>query len=245
MTAFDIGPWDVGLVLAVSVHATVMAYVHNPRWKALVYGLPVPLTLAVLALGSPVGVTHVLGVALMVLFIHGVRWLYVLAHVPIALSIAGGAVSYCLIGGTVARWVPDTAPAFWAALAGVLGLGLFLYARVPHREQPGHRSPLPVPVKLLVVACVITGLVLIKRYLQGFMTAFPMVGVVGAYEARHSLWTLSRQVSVLVVALVSLLAVCRLTQARLGMLPALGLGWLAFLAVLIPLTLRMWRRAHA
>lgn len=99
-----------------------------------------------------------------------------------------------------------------------------------------------MPLKFVIIGLVITGLVLIKEALQGFMTSFPMVGVVGTYEARHSLWTLSRQVSVLIIALTALLAVCRVTQERVGLLPSLLLGWVAFLVVLVPMTSRMWRR---
>lgn len=242
MIQVDIGGWDLALIAAVSAHATVMAYVHHPRFKALVYGLPVPFSLATLALGRPVGVTHVLGIPLMCLFIHGVRWLTDRARVPVVASIVGCAAGYCLVAAWMAPKVPDNDASFWLCLCLVLLLGLCLYFRVPHREQPGHRSPLPVPLKFVIIGLVITGLVLIKEALQGFMTSFPMVGVVGTYEARHSLWTLSRQVSVLIIALTALLAVCRVTQERVGLLPSLLLGWVAFLVVLVPMTSRMWRR---
>ena len=104
--------------------------------------------------------------------------------------------------------------------------------------EPGHRSPLPVWIKFPVIAGVIVVLVLSKQLLLGFMTMFPMVGVVTAYEARHSLWTICRQMPVLMMASAPMMAVCRLTEDRIGLGGGLALGWCVFLAILIPITLR-------
>jgi len=85
-------------------------------------------------------------------------------------------------------------------------------------------------------------IVLVKEQLKGFMTFFPMVGVVGAYEARHSLWTMGRTIPTWMIAMAPLLSVIRLAQPVLGLPRALALGWVAFLCVLIPLTRRQWRK---
>ncbi|MCK5806070.1 MAG: hypothetical protein KAI66_24775 [Lentisphaeria bacterium] len=52
---------------------------------------------------------------------------------------------------------------------------------IPHREEPGHRSPMSVWAKYLVVLATIALLLTLKSRLGGFMTLFPMVGVVTAY----------------------------------------------------------------
>ena len=54
---------------------------------------------------------------------------------------------------------------------------------------------------------------------------------------------MGRQVPLLMMAMVPLQATCRLTQAYIGLGPALLLGWVAFLGVLLPLTRVMWSRA--
>lgn len=233
--------WDVALIVVVAAHATFLAYLHYPRAKALLYCIPIPFTLATLALGAPVGVTHVLGMALMLGFMCAVYLLHARARLPIVPAIALCAASYCLIAGAVARVAVDGEPAFWAALAAVFALGLGLYLRLPHRAEQGHTSPLPVPVKFLGIVCVIGLLVLIKQRLQGFMTMFPMVGVIAAYEARYSLWTLLRQIPLLMLAVTPMLMLCRLLQPHLGVGWALACGWVAFLSVLIPLSVRRWR----
>ena len=241
MTLPDVGFWDVLLVAAVSVHATVLAYVHKPRGKALLYSLPIPFTIATLAVGSPVGVTHVLGLPMVLLYTHGVRWLHVNGRLPIVLSIAIAVLGYCLVAGGLVRVAPVGDIAFWALLAAIFIMSAWLYLRIPFREEGGHRSPLPVPLKFAIVAAVVAGLIMIKRHLQGFTAFFPMVGVVAAYEARHCLWTLGRAVPVLMLAMVPMLAMCRLAQGRFGLGGALALGWVVFLAALAPLARRMWR----
>lgn len=236
-----IGFWDALLVVAVSVHATVLAYVHNPRGKALLYSLPVPFTIATLAVGSPVGVTHVLGLPMVLLYTHGVRWLHVNGRLPIILSIVIAVVAYVGIAAGLVLIAPSGNTAFWVLLVVIGVFSGWLYLRIPFRREEGYRSPLPIPLKFVVIAGVVTGLILIKRHLQGFTALFPMVGVVAAYEARHCLWTLGRAVPVLILAMLPMFAVCRLTQDRLGLGRALALGWVFFLAALAPLARKMWR----
>ena len=84
-------------------------------------------------------------------------------------------------------------------------------------------------------------LVIIKQYLQGFMALFPMVGVIASYEARTCLWTVCRQIPVLMLTLLPMIVVIRLLQPAFGIEASLALGWVVFLAILIPLTRWQWR----
>ncbi|HVF10156.1 MAG TPA: hypothetical protein VNA16_05100, partial [Abditibacteriaceae bacterium] len=87
---------------------------------------------------------------------------------------------------------------------------------------------------------VIMFLLLLKKSLHGFTTMFPMVGLIGAYEARHSLWTAGRQMPAVMLTMVPVMIVCRLAQSTLGLGLSLVLSWLVFLIVLIPVTRFMW-----
>ena len=144
------------------------------------------------------------------------------------------------IGALLAPVVPGNDLAFWLAVGAVIGLGLGLLRLIPERAEPNHRSPLPAWIKLPVIAGVILALVVIKNALQGFMTVFPFVGVVAAYEARSSLWTLGRQVPVMMSTLPLLMATCHLAQPRLGLGPSLALGWVVFLGAFVPMTRGQW-----
>ena len=55
------GIWDIGLVLTVASFATVLAYLHDPKWKAFMISLPGPFTMAFLSLGRPVDATNAVG----------------------------------------------------------------------------------------------------------------------------------------------------------------------------------------
>ena len=56
--------------------------------------------------------------------------------------------------------------------------------------------------------------------------------------------TLARGIPAFMISMVPMLAICRLTQARLGLGAALGLGWVGFIAVLLPLSRRLWLPGH-
>lgn len=233
------GFWDITLVLAVSTQATVLAYLRQPRLKAFAYVLPFPFTLATLAMGRPVDATNVVAMIPLFLYIQGVRLLY-RARLPIVVAIAVSALGYTAVGWAIAPLISKTDTAFWLVCALVLALALALYLGLPHRDEPDHRTTLPVYVKMPIIAAVIVALIAIKNSLQGFMTLFPMVGVVAAYEARYSLWTVGRSLTAWMVAMIPMMAVLRLAQGELGLGLALVLGWAAFLSVLLPLTRSQW-----
>ena len=240
MMSTDFGLWDALLITIVALQATVLAYVYHPKWKAFMLTLPLPFTVAVLAVNRPIDATNVLGLILLLCFTHGVRILYTGLRVPIVLAILIAAGGYCLIGTSLAAVVPQSEIVFWTSCAVTVGFAFILLRVLPYREEPGHRTPLPVWLKLPLIVGVVMFLLLLKKSLHGFTTMFPMVGLIGAYEARHSLWTTGRQMPAIMLLMVPLIATLRLTQGTLGIGPALVLGWMVFLLVLIPVTRFMW-----
>ncbi|UCD28768.1 MAG: hypothetical protein JSV03_17100 [Planctomycetota bacterium] len=236
----NLGIWDLILVLSVSAQATVIAYVYEPKWKALVLNLPIPFTFAVLAVGRQVDITNILGLFLLFCFFHVVRYLHYNLSVTIIAAIITSALGYCATGSALARILPRTNVSFWITAILILTLAYLLYRTGSYRAEPGHRTPLPIWIKLPIIALVIFFLVSIKAYMQGFMTIFPMVGVISAYEARHSLWTICRQIPVVMLTLAPLMIVCRVTQSSIGLVMGLSVGWVAFLAVFLPVTYSMW-----
>jgi len=235
-----IGAWDIALLAVVTIQATAISYLHSPKWKAFVWSLPLVFPLAALALNRPIDATNVMGLNVLLIYTHGVRILYGRLRIPIVVAILVSAICYCLIGWRLARILPPTDLAFWLTAGATFALGAILFAATSHREEPGHRSPLPVYVKAPLVACVILLLIAIKNSLHGFMTVFPMVGVVAAYEARKSLWAMSRQVPLLMMTITPLMATCRLTQHKLGLGPSLLIAWPVFTVILFLLSRRMW-----
>ena len=238
-------PWDLALLAVVTVMGTLLAYLPDPRWKAFLLSLPFPFTLANLSLGQPVGPSHALGMWTFLLFVHLVRWLHRGLRLPILPAIAIPAGLNLALGAVLNRLVPDSPGVFWALLAAAVAAGGVLLLSLPARPEPAHRSPLPVGVKLAAIAAVVAGLVLLKKVLGGFMTMFPMVATIAAYEARHSLWTLGRQVPVVMVTMGPMMAAMWLLQRFAGASVALSLlgGWVVFLSILVPVALTQLRRA--
>lgn len=239
-----VGLWDGVLLVVVTLMGTALAYLHQPRFKAFVLMLPLPFSIANLSLGTPVDATHVLALLVLYAFMQGVRLLYRRAGLPILASIVSSAAAYCLIGWGVASVVPRTEAAFWICVAAVLAAAVVLQFSMRDREEPGHRSQLPVWQKLPIILAVVTLVVAIKLYLQGFMTLFPMVSVIGAYEARHSLWTIARKMGLLMFAMLPMLATMRVAQAHFhcSIAVSLGFGWIVYLTLLFLLTRDLWRQ---
>ena len=138
-----LGPWDIVLIVAVSLLVTVMAFVKSPRVKAIFFALPIPSTLGMLSLGHPVGAGHILGLPLGYLFVLGIWLLTRKAQLSIILAIAACAVGYLAVGSALSRVLPESGVAFWISLAAVSSTGLLLFLLLPHRVEPGHRSPMP------------------------------------------------------------------------------------------------------
>ena len=235
--------WDGVLVAAVATQATVLAYIYRPRWKALMLNLPIPFTLATLALGRRVDVTNVAGLVVLLGFTYAVWLLHGRRRWNIALSIVLSASGYCVVGGALAYLLTGAGDAaFWIGAALAVALAAVLFLGVPPREEPGHRSPLPVWIKLPTIVAVVGVLVAIKQVLGGFMTVFPMVGVVAAYEARRSLRTICRQIPVIILSMTPMMVLVRYAEPGLGRGGALAAGWAALLGILIPLMRWQWRR---
>ncbi len=239
---FCFGPWDVVWIAAVTLQAGFIAYLHAPKWKALVFSLPIPFTAAVLAVDMPIGATNATGLLLFVVFVHGVRVLHYNLRLPIVPSIAICVLGYCAGGKLLLPIIPSSEIAFWIAIGAILAAAILLNVLTPERLEPGHRSPLGVYVKIPAVMLIVASLVMTKPYLQGFVTMFPMIGVITVDEAPKSIWTVCKQIPAVLVVLTLMLVVCRLGQDRVGVYASLLIGWCAVMCFLIPYTLYRWAR---
>lgn len=229
-----LGHWDLLLMGVVALQGGVLAYLRAPRWKALAMSLPFPYTTIALSLERPVDATHPLAMLAMLAYIHSVRLLYQRAHLPIPLAILLAVGVYSGVGLGLLRW--GAGIGFWPATALALAAGIVAYRLTPNPTEPDYRTPLPVWLKIPAVLAVVFGLVQVKGVLQGFATLFPLMGVVGAYEARHSLWAVARQVPVLMLAMAPMMAAAYLTQQRLGLAGGLAVGWGVLVVVLAAFT---------
>src|SRR5262249_25605209 len=122
-----LGGYDYLLMVVVSLQALAMAYLYHPKWKAFILSLPIPFTCASLALGHPIDATNVLGLTLLLGFVHGIRVLYNRFQIPIVISIAVCSLAYCGLALALAKVVSKTGSAFWTICVGSLLLAGILF----------------------------------------------------------------------------------------------------------------------
>ncbi len=223
--ALQLGSWDVLLIVMVSLQATVLAYLPRPQWKAILLLLPLPFTIATMALARPVEAQAALGLIALLAFTHLVRYLHCV-RVPIILAIVLSALAYCVLGYAAERFVPHTPGSFWASIAVVLVSAITLHLKTASSAEPDHRTDLPLFIKLPLVVAVVVALVMAKHLLGAFMTTFPMVGVIAAYEMRKSLWTNCRAIPLTMLVVGPMLIVARLVQPLIGVGGALAAAWI-------------------
>ena len=183
--------------------------------------------------------THILGLVLATCYIQAVRWLHQRRGVPIIPAIAVSAFGYCLIGTLLAASIPRTVLAFWAAVVGAVAFSLTLLAALPYRSEPGSRTTLPLWIKWPIMAGIILFLVFARNLLQGFATVFPIMGILTAYEARRSLWTVGRQAPAVTLTVTGMIVAVYLLQPHLGLGLALVLAWALWLILFAVTTWRM------
>jgi hypothetical protein len=231
---------DLAVIFAVSIQATVLAYVGQHKWKAIILSLPIPFTFMTFASGRPVDATTVLGVDLFFFFMQTVRWLHQDRRVPIIPAIVVAALGYCAIGAGLAAVLPRTAASYWLATIGTFAFGVVMFRLLPYRAEPAHRSELPVWIKWPIITVVVLFLVSSRGVLQGFATVFPIMGTMSCYEARHSLWTVGRQAAVIAMILAVTLIGPYLAWPHIGMVPSLVLAWIIWAALFLPVTFWQW-----
>lgn len=240
----QISGWDIVLMIAVGLMGTLVAYIHDPGRKAFILLLPIPFSIANLSLGFNVDVTNVLALLVLYVFTQGVRIFYNIVKLNVVASIGISAAVYCALGIMLAKVVPKTELAFWIASALVLAVGLIIHYSIEEKAEPGYRTSLPVWKKVPIILIVVAFLVMIKLYLHGFMTLFPMVGVIAAYESRYSLGMTCRKIGSLMFVMLPMILAMHVAQiyCGFGIAVSLGIGWIVFLPLLFLFNQDIFRR---
>ncbi|MEU7919186.1 hypothetical protein [Micromonospora zamorensis] len=245
-------------VLLVTAVVWAVSVIRSVRLRALVYSLPLPMTLVLVSTdNNRVEGAQLLGVLGLNLFFvtvavthHRLRW-------PILLADAAGiAVYVALSAGLLAVVIP-----FEVALAITLVLWLAAMLLLRRRarlntaaaDDPpaavetsngGRPDGLPPLLKLVVifVGAILTAL--LGAVLRGMVVTFPYSGVLVAVEARHQLREFSRHFARNSLALVGFLTAYHYLQ-DVSSAVALGAGWAAFAVVAAALHLPLRPRPAA
>ncbi|MEO3773425.1 hypothetical protein [Micromonospora sp. B9E7] len=247
-------------VLLVTALVWAVSLIRSVRLRALVYSLPLPMTLALVSSGHRVEGAQLLGVLGLNLFFVTVAVTYQRLRWPILLADGAGIAVYVVLSaGLLAVEIP-----FEAALAGTLVLWLAAMLLLRRRARArtvrtpadapaaepvlgdasavvdtsidDRRDRLPALLKLVVIFVGAVLTTLLGAVLRGMVVTFPYSGVLVAVEARRQLFEFSRHFARNSLALVGFLTAYHFLQEVSSAL-ALGAGWVAFAVVVAVLHL--------
>jgi hypothetical protein len=226
-----------GAVVTLVVWA--VSLVRSVPLRALIYSLPLPITLVLLTTRIPVGAQQLLGVVLLNVFVATVAWLHRRLRWHILLADLAGIAIY--IAGSWALLQAGGLP-FVPILATTLGVWVIVVAlhrwTTPRRHQaqprwqaqpPSGRRTLPTLGKLLVLALGALLMVGLGQLLQGMVVTFPYSGVLVVIETRRDLVEFRAHFTRNSLALLAFITAYYLTQDVSRYL-AVAAGWAAFLS---------------
>jgi len=228
------GPYDYALIVFVTLQATAVAYLHQPRLKALVFMLPIPFTFTALAVSEPIDVSNIAGLFLLLVYMFLVLTLHTRLRLAIVPAILISALTYGFVGILVRPFIPQGTLYIVGSLAIAVIVALLILRQMPPREEPGQRTNLPIYIKIPILAAIIVALLAIKSLLGGFLTLFPIMGMISAYEARNSLYTLARHAPIFILLFVPTIATVIIAQNHIPLPAALLTGWATYLTLMLP-----------
>lgn len=213
------------LVAAVTFMSCGMAYIRDARLKALLYALPLPLTASTIVSGIPYEATHVTGQLIiwcmiwLCWYLHASRRIGIMAVIGVTLLIYMATV--LALSSIIPRWGEEwEAWIFYGIVIFQFCLAALLLRILPEKNDPGHRSSLPVYLKCAIIFVIVCCVVAARDYLRGFMVSFPYITTFGLYESRHSLYTFAWRNSYFMLAIMPAMAVFRRLFPDVA-----GIGW--------------------
>jgi hypothetical protein len=219
--------------LAVSGIITSMGKVHSQKLKAILYTLPIPITIALIGSDSIATSLTILGLMLTGGFLWGCYLLHIrygmrILYVDVLLSVLYVAAAYFLAQSVEAS--------FWMllsvyALLWIMLLVLFKKATFKYRAQP----PVETKTWFKAVAVFVIAFVLFSahQYLAAFIVTFPYNGVFAVYENRMGLLPQAALFTRNSIALAAYFIANYLVGEQSTDVVRYGVSWLAFGVVLV------------
>lgn len=215
---------------AITIVVAAVGLLRPVRLRALVYSLPIPMSLVLLTTDLRVGGSQVLGVLLLCGFFLVVtlsyRWL------RLNIFVADAAGTGCYVGAAALLALLPSVALLPAVVTFAVGWAVIVPATAALARRAGpplvRTARLPWPVKVVVVFAAAHVMLLAGQAVGGFVVTFPYSGTLVAVETRHTLPEFTHQFARTCVALLAFVIAYGLAQ-DLGPVPALAVAWTAFL----------------
>lgn len=222
------------MAAAIAIIIAIIAIVKNPKIKAIVYGLPIPITLALIATQKEVDGSHIIGLFLLTGFLWLVYWLFKFGA-NIVLADIFSAIIYASAGYFLLKIIPienfySLAIAyfvFWILFA------IFIeHTPVSENEKREVKKINPF-LKMTVVFPLAFALLYLKGLLVGVVVTFPFSGVFVVVETRKYLktiaWEFTKNSS---ISILIFLIVIHILSSQLGLYASIFIGWIVYLTTL-------------
>ncbi len=224
----------LNLLSAVAIGLVIfgMAKVPSLKAKALLYVLPIPISIGLIATHGVVSASNLIGLMLIWVFMVTTRFLHDKLRVAIIPSDVIAAVLYIVLGyfAITILVIP-----FWVALSifVVLWSGIVLvFHQTVTPERSFSPSALPPATKGLIATAVSYAIYSVQHLLAGIVVTFPYNGIFAVIETQHHLKHFIRAVVRNTAAIAALFTSMYYLQDVLSLALNLAVGWIAFAIVL-------------
>jgi hypothetical protein len=221
------------MALVIALVIIAIATVKNPVLKAVVYGLPIPITVALVASQKGVDSSHIVGLFLLVLFLWVVHWLR-RCGVHILIADVIGALIYVVLG-FMAVHVMKGAHLFIPLVGAyvVFWILWMMRTRGPPQDEPAPQvNTVPLLRKGVVIFVVANVLLALKDLLKGVVVTFPFSGVFAVVEMQGKLHTLASEFTKNSIAILVFFAIVHYAAYAMQLYAAVALGWVGYVVVL-------------
>jgi hypothetical protein len=223
--------------LLITLIVWAISMIRSIRWRALIYSLPLPITLVLVTAPVHIDGSQLLGIVALSLFITVVAITHTRLCWPILLADAAGIAAYIGLSLLIASF--ETIP-FWPVLIAITALwGTATLLRPPLREDVTAPAPGARPgaaIKLGAVFSASLLMVALGNLLKGLIVTFPYSGVLVVIETRDHLTAFDRHFTRNSISLAAYFTGYYLLQEHAQPLALAG-GWSAFAGCLLALHL--------
>ncbi len=223
--------FNVIMALVIAVIIVVISILKNPMAKAIVYSLPIPITLALIASQKEVDESHIAGLFLLT----GFLWLVNTLHkrgVGILSSDILSTLTYVIIGYWTIKLIPHGSFYLSAAvyfLFWVAFMSKYKFVKTGNIEK--ERGP-NMTIKGVLIFSIALALLSAKDVLMGIVVTFPFSGVFAVIEMQRNLEILAAEWTKNSLAVLCFFITIHLLSGILGIYLAIFLGWVVYLIVL-------------
>ncbi len=218
--------------LMIGVIIGFMASIHDPKLKAMVYSLPFPATIALIATHGNVTSNVIIGLYLL----NGYLWaVYILKNsfkINVLIADILSAIMYIAIGYLLIHSLHVSFVTICISYSVIWLLAVVLLHRHPIAEAVSPRSAIPPYQKATSTFLISTVLFGLKDSLAGIVVSFPFSGVFAVIEAKNYLATLARIFLRNSIAILALFITIHALHSFSILAVRLLVGWLAYLIVL-------------